>query len=223
VRFQQVIGISYPKTGSRSLAQAFFLLGYSAAHGPMTRGEEWDMRRKIALGRTDFLLLERYEFCGQLAPFWRRLMVERPQAGFILLEREIEGWLLSVERHWRRVISHRRIEWAQRGLYDVGSLFRLLLFGCVNYQEKEFAKRYRRHSKAVRAAFRDDPDRLLVYDLCGGAGWGPLCQWLGVKTPENFGFPRIRMGGAGHAQGFTIEAAEAQADASPEAPGQVEQ
>lgn len=222
MRHQQIIEISFPKTGSRSLAQAFRVLGYSAAHGPINRLEEWDMRQKVAEGRADFVILDRYEFCGQLAPWWRQLVAERPQAGFVLLVRDINQWLISVQRHWRRPQSQRRLEWAKRGIYDLGALMRILLFGSVAFRPDEMAASHEAHVAEVRAAFAKQPDRLLVYDLCGGAGWAPLCEWLGVETPTSFDFPKIRMGTTNHASGYTIETAEAAADASAKAPGPVE-
>lgn len=40
------------------------------------------------------------------------------------------------------------------------------------------------HEKDVFEHFKDRPDDLLVYDLCGGDGWEPLCKFLGVPIPK---------------------------------------
>jgi len=37
--------------------------------------------------------------------------------------------------------------------------------------------------------FKDRPGDLLIYDLCGGAGWEPLCDFLRVPIPDK-PFPR---------------------------------
>lgn len=40
------------------------------------------------------------------------------------------------------------------------------------------------HHNAVMEHFEKRKHDLLVYDLCGGAGWAPLCDFLGVPVPR---------------------------------------
>jgi len=44
---------------------------------------------------------------------------------------------------------------------------------------------YADHNDAVLAYFDTRRQDLLIYDLCGGDGWGPLCTFLNVPIPEH--------------------------------------
>ena len=48
---------------------------------------------------------------------------------------------------------------------------------------------YRRHEAVVRGYFARRPGDLLVFNVAGGDGWGPLCEFLGHPVPEA-AFPR---------------------------------
>jgi hypothetical protein len=45
------------------------------------------------------------------------------------------------------------------------------------------------HAARVRARFRDEPGRLLEFDLWAGDGWPKLCAFLGLPVPAT-PFPR---------------------------------
>jgi hypothetical protein len=45
------------------------------------------------------------------------------------------------------------------------------------------------HVHRVRAYFADRPGDLLVMDIAAGDGWGVLCPFLGLPTPDT-PFPR---------------------------------
>lgn len=48
---------------------------------------------------------------------------------------------------------------------------------------------YESHVSGAQAYFADRPQDLLTYDLCGGAGWKPLCEFLNLPEPtEPFPF-----------------------------------
>lgn len=50
---------------------------------------------------------------------------------------------------------------------------------------------YYAYNERIREICKDQPERLLVYEL--GMGWGPLCKILGkdVKMVEGRDFPRL--------------------------------
>ena len=98
-----------------------------------------------------------------VAAFFRELDEAYPGSRFILTTREIEPWLDSVEDHRRR-----------REHEDVTTC----------------RKAYFEHEQKVRAYFAEQPEYLLVWDLCANPGWEPLCGFLGVAIPGER-FPRL--------------------------------
>ena len=45
-------------------------------------------------------------------------------------------------------------------------------------------RKYKNHMTRVRDYFKDRPDDILEYDLCGGERYEPLCEFLGVAVPD---------------------------------------
>ena len=62
---------------------------------------------------------------------------------------------------------------------------RIQFGGTVDYHTDVAAD----HAARVAAYFAERPEDILTYDLCGGAGWAPLCRFLDVPVPSR-NFPR---------------------------------
>ena len=116
------------------------------------------------------------------ARFFRQLDRAYPGARFILTVRDLEGWLASCERFF--------CEGRLRGDHVLNKL-RLDLYGATCFERTRFADAYARHVDGVQAYFGDRPDDLLVLDVVGGDGWGPLCRFLSHDRPDA-PFPRAR-------------------------------
>jgi hypothetical protein len=203
----KVIGAGFGRTGTMSLKVALETLGFDPcyhmtevfAHPEHTgfwisawRGEpaDWDG------------ILGEYEAAVDwpACTFYEELMERHPDAKVILSVREPERWYESV----RNTIYELSVVIPRHPIYRIG--YKLVSFfvfrgpGNRNladaiiwqgtfddrFEDKHHAiEVFERHDAEVQR--RVPKDRLLVYDV--KAGWGPLCEFLGVEEPEE-PFPR---------------------------------
>jgi hypothetical protein len=203
----KVIGAGFGRTGTMSLKVALEALGFSPCYH-MTevfahpehaafwisawRGEpaDWDG------------VLGGYEAAVDwpACTFYEELMERHPDAKVILSVRDPERWYESV----RNTIYELSVVIPRHPIYRIG--YKLVSFfvfrgpGNRNladaiiwqgtfddrFEDKHHAiEVFERHDAEVQR--RVPKDRLLVYDV--KAGWGPLCEFLGVEEPEE-PFPR---------------------------------
>jgi hypothetical protein len=125
------------------------------------------------------------------AAFWRQLTAAFPDAVVVLTERDADAWYDSVERTIHRMFGYgpadARIEHARAvvpGLDVFTDFHRTMIwdgFFGGRFADRAHAIRvYEEHNAAVR---REVPaGRLLT--ITPGAGWEPLCGFLGVPVPE---------------------------------------
>lgn len=167
----RVFGIGLGKTGTTSLTTALQILGFDAIH---------------AQCGTDIHTHQ----CATDTPAASRmseLLDQYPDAKFILTTRDLGQWLASIERHQRR--SDLPMEgggWKAEEYRQA----RIKLYGSVHFEAELYAERFRAHHMLVDLLFIDREHQLLRYPLTDGAGWGPLCEFLGVPVPR-WGFPRV--------------------------------
>jgi hypothetical protein len=203
----KVIGAGFGRTGTMSLKVALEALGFGPCYH-MTevfahpehaafwisawRGEpaDWDG------------VLGGYEAAVDwpACTFYEELMERHPDAKVILSVRDPERWYESV----RNTIYELSVVIPRHPIYRIGyklvSFFVLRGPGNRNladeiiwqgtfdgtFEDKHHAiEVFERHNAEVQR--RVPKDRLLVYDV--KAGWGPLCEFLGVEEPEE-PFPR---------------------------------
>jgi hypothetical protein len=58
------------------------------------------------------------------------------------------------------------------------------LYGGVGFDAARFLAARERYERLVREAFADQPERLLVMNVCEGDGWAQLCPFLSLPVPE---------------------------------------
>lgn len=178
-----VVGLS--RTGTTTLTAALRRLGYLAAHwvnpatGQMLSAEDaalFDAMTDAPVADAVEDLADRY-----------------PDARFLLTLRPAESWTRSLLSHMRR----------EHGLADAAAMEHLLRSGAPLLHGGRWAAVYARqllvpgglgaapaaHSARVRARFRDEPGRLLEFDLWAGDGWEKLCGFLDLPVPAE-PFPR---------------------------------
>lgn len=193
----KVIGVGVGRTGTLSLKAALEQLGF----GPCFHGRH-------VLDHPDRLLLWQAAAAGEPvdwsalfagyassvdwpgAAFWRPLAGAFPTAKIILTVRDAEGWYDSVSNTIFRMFGNgppdTRVAEARRivpGLDMFTAFHRRMIwdgFFGGRFADREHAIRaYEEHNAGV---IRDVPaDRLLV--ISPGAGWEPLCGFLGVPVP----------------------------------------
>ncbi|MEM9071145.1 MAG: sulfotransferase family protein [Myxococcota bacterium] len=177
----RVFGLGLSRTGTRSLTTALHAVGWDTIHYPTDAGTLADLAR----GDGRFHLLQHYDGLTDItvSPYYAQLDALHPDAKFVLTVRDEESWLRSAANHWhdrpafddpRKDETHMRIR----------RLLRAAVYGCYGFDRERFAYVHRRHVEAVKRHFAGRPDKLLVYPLTAGAGWEPLCEFLGVPVPS---------------------------------------
>jgi Sulfotransferase domain len=169
---RKIFCIGLNKTGTVSLHEALVILGYRSLHwgGPETRRA---VRRALEEGKPLLTYVgEEFEVFSDLEDITYNFdLADRqyPGSKFILTTRALDDWLASRRRH---------VEWNQqqraRGAYQ-GTWLEVDI--------ESWAANYREHDASVHAYFADRPDDLLVMDITAGAGWKPLCEFLGHQIP----------------------------------------
>jgi hypothetical protein len=132
--------------------------------------------------------------------FYEDLMERHPAAKVILSVRDPERWYESVRntiyelsvvvpRHPIYRIGYKLVSlFVFRGSGDVDLADEIIWQGTFDgrFEDKNYAiEVFERHNAEIRQ--RVPGVRLLVYDV--KAGWGPLCEFLGVEVPDE-PFPR---------------------------------
>ncbi len=193
----KVIGVGVGRTGTLSLKAALERLGL----GPCFHGRHvLDHPDRLPLWQTaaagepvDWAaVFAGYESTVDWpgAAFWRQLAGAFPTAKIILTVRDADAWYDSVDRTIYRMFgdgpSDARVAEARRvvpGL-DVFTAFhrRMIWDGFFSgrFADRDHAIRvYEEHNAAVLREV--PPGRLLV--VSPGAGWEPLCAFLGLAVP----------------------------------------
>lgn len=173
----KVFGIGFHKTGTSSLGEALTELGYRVC-GPFGIHES---NLADVLPRRAVELAAEYDAVedNPWPVLYRDLDRAYPGSKFILTVRAPQRWLDSVVRHFGTVDTPMR-EW----IYGVGHPLG---------NEERYREVYENHNQAVRAYFRNDPERLLVMDFEQGESWEKLCGFLGVPEPDS-PFPHANRG-----------------------------
>jgi hypothetical protein len=169
----KVFGIGLNKTGTLSLHEALETLGYESLHHggleTMNLVERAIEERMPMLTYIDPRYNAFSDVFGLTYDFYLA-DVQYPGSRFILTVRSLESWLESRRRHVER---NQRA--AAAGEYTDGF---------VDVDIEAWTTEYVRHDALVRSYFADRPGDLLVFDLIGGDGWEPLCEFLRQPVPE---------------------------------------
>jgi len=162
----RVWGIGLPRTGTASLCESLKILGYDCVHYPkyLARAE----KHQAAVDTP-------------IPIFYKELSEKYPSSKFILTVRDKESWLLSAQK------ASKRFRWAglsptKRCGPEVYSAH-IELFGTLAFDKEKMSVGYDRHYQKVLDYFSNSHN-LLIYNLCGGDGWKPLCKFLNKPIPE---------------------------------------
>ena len=184
----QVVGAGLPRTGTRSLRQAFEqLLGAPCCHmsalpgHPFDLGQGWD--RALAGEKPDWdQLMDGYAAAVDwpASMFWRELSAANPEAVVLLSVR-------ASAEEWRQSLEATILPVARRALAPDWSQGRSLLAlferfaGAARWDAPSTLEAaYERHNVEVRRTV--PPERLLEWRAADG--WAPICRALGLPVPE---------------------------------------
>ena len=106
-----------------------------------------------------------------------------PGSLFVVTVRDKESWLESCAWYWATQLEPfvREHPGDPRMAY-IEAVDRAL-YGGPGFDRERFSAAYDRYHDRVAEHFRDRPSELLTFDICAGAGWDPLCSFLGVSSP----------------------------------------
>lgn len=184
-----IVGAAYPRTGTMSLKLALEQLGFGPCYHMkevVDHPEFAPYWMDAAEGRPDWAtIFEGYKSTVD-APgcyFWREIWQANPEAKVIVTERDPEKWFESANTTvfspiWKETTAK----------MPLGPFFKTLTFDQYGerFTDRDYMiGRYVAYMDEVRRAV--PKERLLVYRT--GAGWGPLCEFLGVPVP-NTDYPK---------------------------------
>lgn len=171
----KLFGIGLSKTGTTSLHDAFEKLGYKSITFP----HDHQTIYQLETGVFELDILKKVDAITDvtIVPFFKQLDRSYPGSKFILTVRDRAGWLKSVEAHWSRF----RVETRDNPRFFV----RAAVYGSIEFHAGQYADVYDAHVREVQHYFRDRPDDLLVFNICGGEGWEKLCPFLGKAMPAD--------------------------------------
>jgi hypothetical protein len=188
---ERIFGIGLSKTGTTSLTRALEILGYETNHFPYSA-----LRYEGGRLRLDMERLQQWDAVtdSPVALFYDRLAERFDDAKFILTVRDIDAWLDSCERNHVWPGDYVR----NKGIRKFPHIRKILslhhhVYGSEQFNRATFRDAYEKHVTQVRTYFAGNGHDLLVMDICGGDGWGPLCDYLGVPVPDE-PFPRENVG-----------------------------
>lgn len=164
----KIFGVGLSRTGTVSLTEALNALGYRILHY---------QRPDLAVSEKRLWWLYFWNDGGTdntVSAVFERLDRLFPNSRFIYMERDLEPWLASLERHY-----------ANRG-DDVAPIeleLRVKMFGTDAFDPVRLRQAYRDHHDRVLNYFAHRSARLLRLRVCDGEGWEKLCPFIGKEIP----------------------------------------
>lgn len=169
----RVFGIGISRTGTTSLTRALCCLDYKAIHAPLSILKHVD--GKLVLNKKAAM---RYEAItdSPAAFLYKELDAAFPGAKFILTVRDVEKWLISMQRI-------RRIYPILRLVPKVSQLLGEVLGESNLTDEEKMRIKFLQHTREVLDHFKGR-NNLLVMNFATGDGWEKLCSFLGQPMPD---------------------------------------
>lgn len=170
-----VIGLS--RTGTLSTHRALERLGFSGPH--------WLNRLTGDLIADDDLVLFDAFADINISGRFEQLAVMFPAARFVWTVRPLDSWLRSVTRHYGRNIGvHAPPQLLEPRFAGAFRGERGRVEAAVYSHHPTFEAAHAAHERRVERFFADGAGhRLLRFPVTEGAGWQPLCDFLGVPVP----------------------------------------
>tara|TARA_R100000008_G_scaffold70576_1_gene48193 strand:- start:76 stop:639 length:564 start_codon:yes stop_codon:yes gene_type:complete len=178
----KVFGIGLSKTGTNSLTEALQILGYNTKHYPnpaQMLNRNFNELLKTYDALTDSPVVAVYKDIDTYVQDYLAL-----DGKFIYTFRDEDSWITSAEAHWERM--------GPRNMNSYVGQVRMELFGTVEFNEKIFRDKNKKHLEDVKKYFKDRPDDLLVMNICEGDSWEVLCPFLDKSIP-NIPFPKLNI------------------------------
>ena len=182
-KINKIFEIGVMKTGTTSLGCAFEILGFKK------KGWSADVVRKFQESNNNYDVL--YKVIDKYDAFedgpwhdcdFRKLDTKYPNSKFILLERDNESWIKSVERHTNLKYQRAKDIYAKNDLKKSTTDFWSIGWKSPqSFREKMINLKNKKYEN-IKSYFSNRPDDLLVMQIT--SGWSELCPFLGVEIPK---------------------------------------
>ena len=184
----KVFGIGLSRTGTTSLMRALGHLGYKTIHyphDPVTLAELSGSVYRLSV-------LDEFDAITDItvSPYYAQLDSAYPGSKFVLTVRNMEQWLVSMAKHFDRLVPHLKQHPEMRPFTD---FICAAVYGTQTFERERMKWVYETHVQNVRSFFESRPDDLLEVDICSGVGWTELCSFLGQPVPD-MTFPYLNRG-----------------------------
>ena len=186
----KIFEVGIMRTGTTSLGLAYEILGFKHKGCDHILNEELNEKEDYNIL---FDVIDKYDAfedvpCQSVEV---KILDEKyPNSKFILLERDDESWIKSLEywsspglkenEDWKTWIKFDRELVTERWVTDRDNLIKEHL----DYKHEKY--------NIVKEYFRNRPDDLLVMNICGGEGWEVLCLFLNKPIPS-VSFPKLNV------------------------------
>ena len=185
-----ILGVSWHKTATTSLARAMEILGFRSLHYPYRVLASLNNEKRLRS------VLAEHEFYNDfpIPLIYRYLHQLFPDTKFIYVQRDPQAWLQSVERHYEEGTKPRpelggRSFWQMRDPGFFETVHKVMAYGQTTFDRTLFLRRYLAHETEVRHYFAGRGECFLSMQLETDLGWEPLCRFLDKPIPD-VPFPR---------------------------------
>lgn len=154
---QKIFNPFFLKSGTTSLTKAMQILGFRSIHNASLEKiirENNQLNKKLLLGISQFDFYS--DFGGRF--YYQRLDIQYPKSKFIFTARDLNTWLISVQKHLKKKKMHVDRE-------KLKNQYETILNDALFY-------------------FQDRPSDYLIMRLDQGDGWCELCNFLQVSIPK---------------------------------------
>jgi hypothetical protein len=178
----------FGRTGTTSLADAVSTLGWRTRE---VEGHWYLVRREgdRLVFDPDLAETARYDaFLDSPVPLvYRQLLDLVSNSVIIVTIRAIDDWLSSVARlHHLQLAAFERWKHTRSevvALKDLFETYNRQVYGAAQFERQIYAESYERHYAELHRYLRGQRRPVLEIDITRGAGWAPICEFLGMPQP----------------------------------------
>ena len=188
----KIIGPGFGRTGTKSLKEAFEILGFGPCHHMYEVVDNFEQQvplwKAVSLGESIDCHEAYAGYHSQIdwpgANYWREAMEAFPDAKVVMSVRPVEKWWASFDKTIGKLMDrYPSMDLPPHFIELLDTNKRMIGEGVFDgkFRDKDAAiAAFEKRLAEVKAGVPED--RLLVFDVA--EGWGPLCAFLGVPVPD---------------------------------------
>tara|TARA_B100000686_G_scaffold353984_1_gene461972 strand:+ start:1391 stop:2062 length:672 start_codon:yes stop_codon:yes gene_type:complete len=199
----KIFEIGVLKTGTTSLGRAFEILGFNHQGCSFIAMDEYHKSTEFKThegywwkrppDKTIFDMIDKYDSFEDNP--WRNIDYEildrrYPNSKFIILERDDESWIRSLE-YFCSPVAKLNKGWENWDEWNKRIIDRRWETDRENLIREKIEWKHQKYSM-IKEYFKDRTNNLLVMNICAGEGWEILCPFLNKQTPD-VQFPKLNV------------------------------